>query len=103
MSSPFPVAAALDASSSLDSDATSQADRVPNTSMLPGTEGVAPSNPCRDEDARRHMQAHAMLDRMCVMRDDGVDTVRNKVRNSPLASLATAAFVGAVIARIFHR
>lgn len=107
MTTPFPIAAAPDASSLLNGDAHSEQDRdaarVPNTSMLPGTENVTAASGGRDAPADRHGQTHAMADRMCAMRDQWVDSTRNNVRYSPLMSLAAAALLGAVIARIIRR
>mgnify|MGYP006190396393 CR=1 FL=1 len=107
MSTPFPIAAAPDASSLLNGEANSEKDReaarVPNTSMLPGTENISAASGCRDAPADRHGQTHAMADRMCAMRDQWVASTRSNVRYSPLTSLAAAALLGAVIARIIRR
>lgn len=107
MTTPFPVAAAPDASSLQNGEANNEKDRedarVPNTSMLPGTENVSSANPCHDADAGRHNKAHAMADRMCAVRDKWVASTRSNVRYSPLASLAAAALLGALIARIIRR
>lgn len=54
MTTPFPIAAAADASAALTSEVGNEAVRVPNTSMLPSTENVAAASPCHAADASRH-------------------------------------------------
>lgn len=107
MTAPSSVAAAPDASSLHTGEANSGKDRqdarVPNTSMLPGAENVSSANPCLDADASRHTKAHAMADRMCAIRDQWVASTRSNVRYSPLTSLAAAALLGAVVARVIRR
>ena len=66
---------------------------VPNTSMLPDTE---PRN-------TTHGDTHALADRMCAMRDQWVESTRSHVQYSPLTSLAAAAVLGALIARVLRR
>lgn len=76
---------------------------VPNTSMLPGTE-KAPTHAELDALNQNHQEgAHAIADRMCAIRDQWVANTRSHVRYSPLTSLAAAAVLGAVIARVIRR
>lgn len=103
MTTPFPIAAAADASAALTSEVGNEAVRVPNTSMLPSTENVAAASPCHAADASRHNKAHAMAGRICAVRDPSVAGTRSNFRSIPLGSLAAAVLLGAVIARILRR
>ena len=101
--------------------------RAPDTSMLPGSEKAGPAavgllkgatQGAHDtidrladgaEPAVRQMgesvsdagkALHAKTDQMRETRDEWVEGVRSKVRGNPLASVAAALALGAVIARI---
>lgn len=67
--------------------------RVPDTSMLPGSENA----PTPAAGARA---LHAMADPLREVRDEWVETARSTVRGHPLASVAAALALGAVIARL---
>lgn len=76
---------------------------VPNTSMLPGTE-KAPTHAELDALNQTHQEGtHDLADRMCAIRDQWLANTRSHVRYSPLTSLAAAAVLGAVIARVMRR
>jgi ElaB/YqjD/DUF883 family membrane-anchored ribosome-binding protein len=101
--------------------------RVPATSMLPGSEKAAPpvvgllnqavqgahdsidriadrAAPAAQQLGERVSAAgdaiHAKTEQLRDTRDEWVDSVRTTVRNNPLASIAAALALGAVIARI---
>lgn len=74
-------------------------ERVPNTSMLPGTEKV----PSLDLDLSERGGQHATADRMTELRDRWVEATRSNVRYSPLTALAAAVALGALIARVMRR
>lgn len=73
--------------------------RVPNTSMLPGTE----KPPALDLDLSEDAGKHATADRMVELRDKWVEKTRSNVRYSPLTALAAAVALGALIARVMRR
>jgi hypothetical protein len=101
--------------------------RVPDTSMLPGSEKSAPAvvgvlnsavrgahdtidriadsvAPAAQQLGERVSAAgdafHAKTDLLRDTRDEWVESVRTTVRGNPLASIAAAVALGAVIARI---
>ena len=101
--------------------------RVPDTSMLPGSEKAAPAlvgllnhagqgayetidrladsaAPAAQQLGERVSAAgnalHAKTDQLRDTRDEWVESVRTTVRRNPLASIAAAIALGAVIARI---
>ena len=103
--------------------------RVPNTSMLPGSEKARPAAvgllktavqgahdtiarlADRAEPAVRQLgesvsaaaeMVHAKSDQLRKTRDDWVEGARDTVRSNPLVSVAAALALGAVIARIAH-
>lgn len=76
-----------------------KAARVPNTSMLPGTEKV----PTIDHESDETQGKHATADRMVELRDKWVEKTRSNVRYSPLTALAAAVALGALLARVMRR
>jgi len=101
--------------------------RVPGTSMLPGSEKSAPAvvgvlnsavqgahdtidrladsvAPAAQQLGERASAAgdaiHAQTDQLRDTRDEWTESLRTMVRGNPLASIATAVALGAVIARI---
>jgi len=103
---------------------------VPDTSMLPGSEKAAPAlvgmlkhavrgahdtidrladsaEPAAQQLGERVAAAeealHATSDQLRDTRDEWVESVRSTVRANPLACIAAAAALGAVVARITRR
>ena len=76
-----------------------KSERVPNTSMLPGTEKV----PALDQATQQDEGQHATADRMLELRDKWVEKTRSNVRYSPLTALAAAVALGALLARVLSR
>jgi hypothetical protein len=75
--------------------------RVPDTSMLPGTEST-PSAARRlgERVAAAEDAMHVKTDQLRDIRDEWVDGARTTVRSSPLLAVAAALALGAVFARI---
>jgi len=79
--------------------------RVPDTSMLPGSNPAPPPVVTLLNDAAQRAAAggdalHSGTGRLRETRDEWVEGVRTTVRGNPLACIAAAAALGAVIARI---
>ncbi|WP_342130289.1 hypothetical protein [Hydrogenophaga sp. OTU3427] len=96
MNTLYPAPTASDVLSLLDDEPA----RVPNTSMLSGIDTVPTAAACHQNDVHKPGEAHTMTDRMCAMGDGWVASTRGHVRGRPLASLAVAMVLGALIARM---
>jgi hypothetical protein len=82
--------------------------RVPNTSLLPGSEKAPP--PAVKLLRKAVSRAHSSLDRLAVgatpavqQLGEKVSDLGSKVRSNPLVSVAAAVALGALIARMTRR